>query len=104
MKKKIYISGPITGYDLEERHRAFEQAERIILNKGHIPSNPMKNGLPDSANYSDHMREDLKMLLDCDEMALLDGWGNSVGCAVEVNVASHSGIKVNTLKQIEKWI
>lgn len=38
MKYKVYISGAIAHYDLEERRQAFDNAERFLSLKGYIPS------------------------------------------------------------------
>lgn len=48
MKKKIYISGPISGRDLQERRRTFAAVAEDIYRKGDIPVNPLDNGIPAS--------------------------------------------------------
>lgn len=63
---KVYISGAIAHYDLEERRQAFDQAERFLSLKGYSPVNPFKNGLPEEAHWREHMRADIALLLDCD--------------------------------------
>ena len=94
MKKKVYISGAIAHYDLEERRRAFDDAERFLNLKGFEPVNPFKNGLPDGAHWRLHMRADIALLLECDYIYMLAGWELSKGSKLELDVASSCGIGV----------
>lgn len=94
MKKKVYISGAIAHYDLEERMLAFLNAEQYLRKKGYEPVNPFKNGLPQEAHWREHMRADIMMLLRCDGIYMLDGWELSKGAKLELDVASSCGIKV----------
>lgn len=49
-KKKIYISSPITGYNLNERHKFFAQIEKELTIFGYKAVNPMSKPLSDSAS------------------------------------------------------
>lgn len=93
-KAKVYISGAIAHYDLEERRQAFDRAERYLALKGYEPVNPFKNGLPDEAHWREHMRADIGLLLDCDYIYMLQDWELSKGAKLELDVASSCGIKV----------
>ena len=66
--KKIYISGPISGYSYEERQQYFAKVQEILELVGYEVKNPLDNGLPSDSTTHQHMREDLKMLLECDEI------------------------------------
>lgn len=55
MAKKIYISAPINGYDLNERKRFFEQKEEEIKALGYIPVNPMENAVFSKLKYGDKL-------------------------------------------------
>lgn len=90
---KLYLSGPISGHDLKERFEAFKKVEEKVKALGHEAVNPMVISPPE-LDYKDCMREDLKALLDCDGIVLMDGWQNSKGCIVEFYVASVCGIQV----------
>jgi len=94
MNKKVYISGAIAHYDLEERKAAFGNAERFLALKGYNPVNPFKNGLPDEAHWREHMRADIALLLGCDYIYMLRGWELSKGAKLELDVASSCGIEV----------
>lgn len=43
-KDKVYISGAIAHYNIDERKGAFANAEQNLRNMGFSPVNPFKNG------------------------------------------------------------
>lgn len=94
MKKKVYVSGAIAHYDIEERKGAFLKASEDLRAMGFEPINPFENGLPDEAHWREHMRADIKMLLECNCIFMLDGWELSKGAKLELDVASSCGIEV----------
>ena len=63
---KVYISGAIAHYDMNERKEAFSRAEEKLMAQGYDPVNPFRNGLPDEAHWRAHMRADIALLLACD--------------------------------------
>jgi len=48
-----------------------------------------------------YLRYDLRELLTCDGVALLDGWRASTGAQLERNVAQEAGIDV---RELEEWL
>lgn len=84
---KVYISGPITGLPLETVYNNFTNAEVRLLEQGYEVVNPLNNGLPTNATWNEHMRADLKLLLDCDSIYMLNGWTNSKGAMIEYDLA-----------------
>ena len=93
-KKKIYISGAISHHDLDERKTAFEITAAFCEACGFESVNPFDNGLPQPGDWREHMRVDIKMLLDCDAICMMDGWEASKGCKLEHDVASTCGLTV----------
>nr|DAO64651.1 MAG TPA: CMP/hydroxymethyl CMP hydrolase [Caudoviricetes sp.] len=91
---KVYISGAIAHYDMNERKEAFSRAEEKLMAQGYDPVNPFKNGLPDEAHWRAHMRADIALLLACDYIYMLKDWELSKGAKLELDVASSCGIKV----------
>ena len=102
-RKRIYISIPISGHDLEEvKAKAIDIIERLLwdvfeLKKGrnrpdiitpfdvcHEPDKP----------YSYYMGKDIEALLECDAIYLCEGWQNSKGCMAEFEVARIYGKKI----------
>jgi hypothetical protein len=94
----IYISGPITGLhdgnfpafaDAALKLRLRYPAARII--------NPHHNGHPSDACWTLHMRADIKLLMECNAVCLLDGWENSRGAKVERHLGVTLGMDVRTV-------
>jgi hypothetical protein len=96
MKKRICLSGPMTG--LPDYNRpAFMEAERELIAAGYDVINPARNGLPESATWQQHMRRDIVMLMEADGVALLPGWHDSRGAMIEDRLAGDLGILSDTL-------
>lgn len=99
---KVYISGPISAAlpsVVARNLQAFHAAEDALRALGFEPVNPAKNGLPPGASWEEHMRADLRMLIDCDAVALLPGYGGSRGASLEMNVAQQLGLQVRRLHE-----
>lgn len=92
--KKIYISGPISGHDIEERRKAFKETQEFLETQGYQVENPMENGLPDEATTNDHMKRDIELLLTCDYIYMMRRWTHSKGCKVEFDVATAIGLPI----------
>lgn len=93
MAKRIYISLPISHYDLEERKQYAEKVERA-LKQFYEVVNPLKNGLPEDADWREHMRKDFQDMLTCDSIFLCKDWEKSKGCKLELDVATTVGMEV----------
>lgn len=92
--KRIYISGPISGHDINERKAEFQRVEYHLICQGFEPVNPMNNGLPPEATTHEHMKRDIELLMTCDYIYLMRRWTHSKGCKVEFDVATAIGLKV----------
>lgn len=95
MKNKIYISAPISGYNIEERRATFKAVADILERQDYIVFNPMDNGVPAEAATRYHMRADIKMMLQSDEVVFLDKWLHSAGCHTEFMVAAAIGLTIH---------
>lgn len=93
-KGRIYISGPISGHNIEERRKAFKTAELFLKAQGYEVVNPMENGLPVDATTHEHMRRDIELLMTCDIIYMMRRWTHSKGCKVEFDVATAIGLPV----------
>ena len=89
---KVYISGPITGIDFGNRF-AFSCARNALELCGYEVVDPSEVQLDDEATWTDYMRADLKLLLDCDFIYMLDGWEDSKGARIERELAENLGIE-----------
>lgn len=97
---KTYISGPMTGIP-GYNYPAFMAAAADLRAKGRTVVNPAENGLPPTATWHEHMRADIKELVDCDTIYLLPGWRNSKGARLEVRIAIGLGMKIESAEYEE---
>lgn len=92
---KIYISGKITGRDLEEARKQFDKAEQYWISQGIEVVNPMKEvPAEDGKPWDYYMRRDIKLLMDCDAIYMMDGWKTSRGAKIEKYIAEQLGMKL----------
>jgi len=66
---------------------------------GYEVVDPSEVQLDDEATWTDYMRADLKLLLDCDYIYMLDGWEDSKGARIERELAENLGIEEIDLDQ-----
>lgn len=97
----VYISGPVTGNDNYEAD--FARAWDRLMSMGYYPVSPVGVGiilerrLGRTPTWAEYMREDIKALMDCEGIYMLDGWEVSEGARLEEWIAFTLGIKRITL-------
>lgn len=91
MKKRVYISGPMTGY-ADYNRPAFRAAAKEFNERGFIALDP--SVLPDGLTQQQYMDIDIAMLRCCDFIYQLPGWFNSLGAQAEFALAKKLGVKV----------
>ncbi|POR54555.1 uncharacterized protein DUF4406 [Paraburkholderia eburnea] len=92
---KLYIAGPMTGY-AELNFPAFHTEARRLRELGFEIVNPAELNPDKGAEWLDCMRADIKQLVDCDGVALLQGWEQSRGASLECHIARSLGLRVFT--------
>ena len=92
-KPKVYISGKISGLSEKEYKNNFNSAELYLTGLGYDVVNPVSEVTIPNGTWKDYMRRDLKLLLDCDYIYLLDNWTESTGAKVEYSLARDIGIE-----------
>ena len=97
--RKAYISGPITG--VKNAKERFKVAVDELIDMGFEPINPFDNGLADDAGWKNHMAADLRMLMDCDMIYMMEGWNASTGARIEFDMAVEMGFEVLFQSYIE---
>jgi uncharacterized protein DUF4406 len=108
--KRIYIAGPMRGYD-NYNFPAFFAAEEHFGELGYLVLNParmdMESGQPVSMvtlhDRRSVVRRDLNAILDADEIALLYGWQGSDGATAERRVARWLKLPVWKQKANGRW-
>ena len=120
MKRRIYISGPMTGIEPREYRRRFREAEAILRRHGYGCINPcrvwpcrfpwlyrlMNALLGKRLAYAVILAYDLLLLMTrADGIAMLPGWQASRGAQIENYVSMHfwmQGISKAVTEEIEK--
>lgn len=85
----VYISGPMSGYD-DFNYPAFAAAQAWLESRGidaMSPHEALSDKPPGSYEYADYFRADLKMLLKCKSIVMLDGFSKSKGALAEIAAA-----------------
>ena len=120
MKRKIYLSGPMTGCARADYVRRFGEAERILRRHGYGVINPcrvwacrwpwiyraMEWAMGKRLAYAVVLCYDLLLLMTrADGIAMLPGWQASRGAQIENYVSQHfwmQGISKVVTDEIEK--
>ena len=120
MKRKIYLSGPMTGIEPREYRRRFREAETILRRNGYGCINPcrvwpcrfpwlyrlMNALLGKRLTYAVILAYDLILLMiRADGIAMLPGWEQSRGAQIENYVSQHfwmQGISKAVTEEIDK--
>lgn len=90
---KIYIAGPMTGYE-EMNFPAFNAAAYDLTVDGWVVVNPVDINPDPKADWLECMRKDIKALVDCDAIYMLEGWDRSEGATIEHNIAKALGFDI----------
>jgi chromosomal replication initiation ATPase DnaA len=84
---KIYISGKITGFPIQEIKEKFKSAQDLLEYLGFEVVNPLENGLDFNDDWKKHIVRDIANLLTCDSIYMFDNWIDSVGAGIEYDIA-----------------
>jgi hypothetical protein len=92
---KIYISGKITGENMDYARTRFENAANKFIENGHEVINPFDiNEYDPFKTWEMYMKEDIKALVDCDAIRMLRGWHKSKGAKLEFYIAVKLGLTI----------
>ncbi|MDR2173632.1 MAG: DUF4406 domain-containing protein [Burkholderiales bacterium] len=97
--KRIYISGPMTGLP-QDNFPAFHAEAARLRGLGYDVISPAELNPGSNKTWRECLRADLQALLICDTIAMLEGWQDSEGAHLEMNVAHRVGIKIVLAKEI----
>lgn len=106
--KRVYLSLPISGYDIEERKAyAAKRKQDLLTIYKHIQEDikyeivtPFEVCPDTDKPYSYYIGRDIEALLNCDEIFMCQGWEESKGCQLEIQAAKIYGKKV---RELEDW-
>lgn len=98
-RRKLYISLPITGRDLDNVKRHAKKVKGIWEERGYEVVTPFElveddNGeMEPLAYYAYCMGKCVEALLACDGIVMCKGWFDSKGCRTEYSVAEIYGME-----------
>lgn len=87
----VYISGKISGLDLDVAKTHFKAAELELKERGFNTVNPFDLNA-DTAEWKDAMINDITFLFNCDGIYLLNNWRRSRGARIERIIAQELGL------------
>lgn len=88
---KIYIAGPMTGLP-ELNFPLFNLTAQRLRYEGHFVVSPSEINIPHPGDWVSAMRADIKELVSCEAIYLLNGWNQSRGASLEHYIASNLGM------------
>ena len=97
--KRIYISGAMTGKP-DLNFPLFNAEASRLRQLGYEVINPVELNPDSGTTWNECMKRDLVALLDCDAIAMLDGWHESNGAHLEMNIAHRVGIEILFSKEV----
>lgn len=97
---KLYLAGPMTGYYRENRPAFQAEAARLRALGFEVVSPDELNPEGCGRDWLTCMRIDIKHAVDCDGIALLDGWEQSRGAPIEHCVIRGLGLCVFRAKHL----
>lgn len=107
--RKVYLSGPITGiqnyniaefkkyekkfkhlnFEVVNPHKLFSKEEVDEINKAYD-----EKKITFEEYHSYFMKRDIKEMMNCDFIAVLDGWEKSKGANIEVYIARNINMPI----------
>lgn len=91
----IYISGKITGEDLDQARHKFQEAADQIRIAGGDPISPMEYiEVEEGKTWEEYMKEALYLLLMSEEIIMLPDWNKSRGAKIEHSIAKTLKYKI----------
>lgn len=96
---RVYVAGPMTGIP-DFNFPAFHAATLFLRSKGFEVINPAEVNPDTTMSWADCMRRDIPELLTCDALCALEGWSNSKGARLEMEIASKLEMKISFYPQL----
>lgn len=98
MKKKLYISLPISGRNLDDVKQRANVIKESVVSDEYEAVTPFDICPDSSLPYSELMGRDIAVLMECDGILFDYDWNESRGCRAEMAIARIYNIRVFKLK------
>jgi len=93
MNRTAYVAGRITGLPIGEVQQKFDTISRELSGKGYQVVKPL--AVTDvNRDWDEVVRNDIKLMLECDEVHMLPDWQESRGAQLERDIALRLGMQV----------
>ena len=92
-KPRVYLSGKVSGLDPKVYKNNFNTAELYLTGLGYDVVNPVSYTAEPNWKWEDYMKRDIKLLVGCDYIYMLEGWEDSDGASLEKLIADNLKIK-----------
>ena len=92
--KRVYISGQMSGLNKSEYTAHFKKAAKYLQSKGYDPVDPSKICCGVNISYADLLLVDMKTIMDCGTIFMLDNWPNSKGATAEYYFVKAIGLEI----------
>lgn len=96
---RLYVIGPVSGIEGDNRP-AFEDAALELERAGYDVCVPHWF-IPQGTSWHKAMKRSVEVLVKCDGIAALEGFGRSKGARLEADLATGIGMPV---KSVETWV
>jgi hypothetical protein len=103
--KRVYISGPMTGYE-DHNFASFSAAAEGLRTLGYTVCSPAETDQfigEDAMTHAQYLRFDFARVLEADFLVALDGWEFSLGAISEILMATRMGTKVWRWSSFENY-
>lgn len=91
----VYISGKISGLNIIDVLKKFNEATKRLYEKGYVPFNPIElRPIIGNKTWKDYMIKDIEVLFGCDAIYMLKDWGMSRGARIEYAIAKELNLKI----------
>lgn len=93
MSRTAYVAGKITGLPKDHVKSKFNMIANQLNGMGYQVVNPISIN-DDTKSWDVSMRNEIKKMLECDEVHLLPDWQESRGAQLERDIALRLGMQV----------
>ena len=102
--KKVYVSFPISGYDIEER-KQYDEIVRKVVQK-YFPDYEILTPFgmcpyDETKSYGDCMKTCISNIYDCEILVICPNWLASTGCRDEYYTAANYGLTLYDFTEIQ---
>jgi hypothetical protein len=93
MDRKVYVAGKVTGLPKDQVKDKFNKISKRLMNLGYHVVRPAAV-YDDSKAWGESIKNDIRKMLDCDELHMLPDWQESRGAQLERDIALRLGMQV----------